>query len=156
MKNPDQMENWVEERTKFMGLRTIKTQTPTKRPFGAVMRSLDDSVDTVSVPQTLEPSPHHGKRITSSVISMKHPPKEVGRKRRAESQRTATKENNGNNAGNVHDKSNKIHGDRDTTKLQLRPSKRIRRTENVSILPFGSILADTSSPINDSKLEGHD
>lgn len=29
---PDKMENWVERRTKFMSLRTVKSQTPSKRP----------------------------------------------------------------------------------------------------------------------------
>ncbi|KAG7364215.1 kinesin motor domain containing protein [Nitzschia inconspicua] len=36
LQNPDHMESWVAERTKFMGLRTVKSQTPNKRPFASL------------------------------------------------------------------------------------------------------------------------
>ena len=139
LKDPNQMDSWVEERTKFMGLRTVKSQTPNKR-----QRTALDTGTRGTTKSTL----HHASGLT--------PP----RKRQATSRLRHTKPQDEKKYGKiaVDGKKKPVANEGPTsrdTNSQPRPARspKRRRIRNAasSLRPFDNILGSTTSPAPESK-----
>ncbi|KAL3925516.1 MAG: hypothetical protein SGILL_000358 [Bacillariaceae sp.] len=130
LKEPNQMDSWVEERTTLMGLRTVISKTPNKRS-----RTEIDS----------KPSSRHASGLTpprkrQAKCRPNFPAKPpVGRNR------VKTAPDGGNKP-----RTNQGLSDIDTNAKQGKARKRSKTRNSSSLRPFESILSSMTSPTHES------
>jgi hypothetical protein len=130
VKDPKHMEHWVEERTKFMGLKTVKSPTSIKRPFAAV--GLDGAGLT-------PPRKRQAQTRTVRVLS-------PGIKREKQDAEEARKPLR----GMMSDKPPLHLRDTNLKDGPSQGSKQRRKRDITPLRPFENILSDASSPSRDS------
>jgi hypothetical protein len=129
VRDPYHVETWVEERTKFMGLKTVRSPTPIKRPLAAA--GLDMSV--LSPPRKRQAQPRSVRDSCSGIIKEKPVAEELRkpvRGRRSENRTIHLRDTNSNDG-------------------PPQASKRRRTRDLTSLRPFQKILSDASSPSRD-------
>jgi hypothetical protein len=138
LKDPNQMESWVEERTKFMGLRTVKSQTPKKRPRTALVAGVVGSTKSSS-------------RCTSSLT----PPRKKQATTRPDVTRppVAKKFDRATSDGKKKSREKGVFTlqDANAQPSQVRSPKRSRTRNVSSFRPFDNILSSMTSPPHDSE-----
>lgn len=139
LQNPDQMESWVEERTKFMGLTTVKAHTPNKRPFAAVGKELRGN-PAGSKRQTSDSTPPRKRRVPHR-STRPSPPREFReKKQRVDDGPRKQQSVEGKKEQTLHNRDpNTRHG-------QSENQKGKRRGGSNSLRPFENILSEMASP----------
>jgi hypothetical protein len=134
LKNSDHMDSWVEERTKFMGLRTVKSQTPNKRPYSTVGSQDGNYANPKRHASGLTPPRKRQARprlMDESVPGKKRPPTALKPSRGKESDKQGLRE-------------------RDDNRKDSGKEKKVRTKHHGSLRPFENILSDLASPSRDN------
>jgi hypothetical protein len=137
--DPNQMDNWVEKRTKLMTLRTVKAQTPRKRTFEASNSSSRRHVEKNSSRHASGLTPPTKRMATSSSVR-------IGSSSRADTNSVSNlrKQDQKSLGLRVRDVNN---GDDGSSRS---PKRQKRKKALISLPPFGRILADSPTQNNDN------
>ncbi|KAL3924022.1 MAG: hypothetical protein SGILL_001299 [Bacillariaceae sp.] len=140
LKDPNQMDSWVEERTQFMGLRTVKSQTPNKRSRTALNAGTSVSTKSSSLRQASGLTPPRKRQATSRLRHTKpQDEKKFGKTVVDGKKKPPVKEG---------------LTSRDTNsqpRAAASPKRRRIRNNAASLRPFDNILGSMTSPNPESK-----
>ena len=149
LREPEKMENWVEERTKFMGLRTVKTHTPVKRSIGSLETTKVDRLERSTSVHTSGLSPPRKRTAILRTSKQAKPPPTGGALKKSVNGTGKEGVKMSKPMPNSGASLNLTERDVNSKDIVPRPSKRTKTKDSNSLLPFGNILSEMASPSHD-------
>jgi hypothetical protein len=142
LSNPDQMENWIEKRTKLLPYRTVPTKaTPRKRSFEEEKHSKYALKASGELTPPTKKQANTSRQTTLETSAPSRPCEKPVRSpvRQRKAGPRAVSENTPNSQQSTHDSAET------TVPLNNRVTK-VRRKDSTALPPFGRVLSELSSP----------